>query len=103
MRELLKIVTCGSVDDGKSTLIGHLMYNIRAVFTDQQAELEQKTERLATLTEELNQAAIEAKKNAPEKQRTCYFERAKLKKEAFKDSQKTAKPKERSQNKNEIE
>lgn len=41
MRELLKIVTCGSVDDGKSTLIGHLMYNIRAVFTDQQAELEQ--------------------------------------------------------------
>lgn len=69
----------------------------------QQAELEQKTERLATLTEELNQAAIEAKKNAPEKQRTCYFERAKLKKEAFKDRQKTAKPKERSQNKNEIE
>lgn len=69
----------------------------------QQAELEQKTERLATLTEELNQAAIEAKKNAPEKQRTCYFERTKLKKEAFKDRQKTAKPKERSQNKNEIE
>lgn len=60
----------------------------------QQAELEQKTERLASLTDELNQAAIEAKKNAPEKQRTCYFERAKLKKEAFKDRQKTAKPKE---------
>jgi N12 class adenine-specific DNA methylase len=69
----------------------------------QQAELEQKTERLASLTDELNQAAIEAKKNAPEKQRTCYFERAKLKKEAFKDRQKTTKPKERSQDKNEIE
>ena len=41
MHELLKLVTCGSVDDGKSTLIGHLMYNIRAVFTDQQDELEQ--------------------------------------------------------------
>ena len=48
-------------------------------------------------------AAMEAKKNAPEKQRTCYFERAKLKKEAFKDRQKTTKPKERSQDKNEIE
>lgn len=69
----------------------------------QQAELEQKTERLAFLTDELNQAAIEAKKNAPEKKRTCYFERAKLKKEAFKDRQKTTKPKERSQDKNEIE
>ena len=69
----------------------------------QQAELEQKTERLASLTDELNQAAIEAKKNAPEKKRTCYFERAKLKKEAFKNRQKTTKPKERSQDKNEIE
>ena len=69
----------------------------------QQAELEQKTERLASLTDELNQAAIEAKKNAPEKKRTCYFERAKLKKEAFKDRQKTTKPKERSPDKNEIE
>ena len=46
---------------------------------------------------------MEAKKNAPEKQRTCYFERAKLKKEAFKDRQKTTKPKKRSQDKNEIE
>ena len=69
----------------------------------QQAELEQKTERLASLTDELNQAAIEAKKNAPEKKRTCYFERAKLKKEAFKDRQKTPKPKERDQHRNEIE
>ena len=69
----------------------------------QQAELEEKTERLTALTEKLNQAAMEAKKNAPEKQRTCYFERAKLQKEAFKDRQKTAKPKERNQDKNEIE
>lgn len=69
----------------------------------QQAELEEKTERLTALTEELNQAAMEAKKNAPEKQRTCYFERAKLKKEAFKDKQKPSKRKEQSKDKNEIE
>lgn len=68
----------------------------------QQAELEEKTERLTALTEELNQAAIEAKKNAPEKQRTCYFERAKLKKEAFEDRQKPSKRKEQSKDKNEI-
>ena len=68
----------------------------------QQAELEEKTERLTALTEELNQAAMEAKKNAPEKQRTCYFERAKLKKEAFKDRQKPSKRKEKSKDKNEI-
>lgn len=76
--------------------------SLRTPFS-QQAELEQKTARLATLTDELNQAAIEAKKNAPEKQRTCYFERAKLKKEAFKDRQKPAKPKDKSKNKNSIE
>lgn len=69
----------------------------------QQAELEEKTERLTALTEELNQAAIEAKKNAPEKQRTCYFERAKLKKEAFKDRQKPSKRKEQRKDRNEIE
>ena len=68
----------------------------------QQAELEEKTERLTALTEELNQAAMEAKKNAPEKQRTCYFKRAKLKKEAFKDRQKPSKRKEQSKDKNEI-
>ena len=52
----------------------------------QQAELESKEERLKTLTDELNQAAIEAKKNAPKKEKTCYFERAKLKKEAMRIS-----------------
>ena len=45
---------------------------------------------------------MEAKKNAPEKQRTCYFERAKLKKEAFKYRQKPSKRKEQSKDKNEI-
>lgn len=69
----------------------------------QQAELEQKTERLTTLTDELNQAAIEAKKNAPEKQRTCYFEREKLKKEAFKDRQKPPESNEKNKYKNGIE
>jgi hypothetical protein len=55
----------------------------------QQAALEEKTERLSTLTDELNKAAAEAKRNKPKQERTCYFERAKLKKEAFKDKPKS--------------
>ena len=51
-------------------------------------ELEQKEERLKILTQELNEAAAEAKKNAPKREKTCYFERAKLKKEAMRIAQK---------------
>ena len=37
---LLKFITCGSVDDGKSTLIGHLLYEAKLIFTDQKRSLE---------------------------------------------------------------
>ena len=40
MSDLLKLMTCGSVDDGKSTLIGHLLYDARLLFTDQERALE---------------------------------------------------------------
>lgn len=49
----------------------------------QQEELDSKEERLKVLTDELNQAAIEAKKNAPKREKTCYFERAKMKRDAY--------------------
>lgn len=52
-------------------------------------ELAEKEERLKVLTDELNQAAIKAKKNAPKKEKTCYFERAKLKKEAVRIARKS--------------
>lgn len=39
-RSLLKFITCGSVDDGKSTLIGHLLYDAKLIFTDQEKSLE---------------------------------------------------------------
>lgn len=48
----------------------------------QQEELDSKEERLKVLTNELNQAAIEAKKNVPRREKTCYFERAKMKRDA---------------------
>ena len=37
---LLKFITCGSVDDGKSTLIGHMLYDAKLLFTDQEQALE---------------------------------------------------------------
>ena len=38
--DLLKFITCGSVDDGKSTLIGHMLYDAKLIFTDQEKALE---------------------------------------------------------------
>ena len=40
MDTLLKFITCGSVDDGKSTLIGHMLYDAKLLFTDQEESLE---------------------------------------------------------------
>ena len=39
-KSLLKFITCGSVDDGKSTLIGHMLYDAKMLFTDQEKSLE---------------------------------------------------------------
>lgn len=38
--QLLKFITCGSVDDGKSTLIGHMLYDAKLIFADQKKALE---------------------------------------------------------------
>lgn len=40
MKSLLKFITCGSVDDGKSTLIGHMLYDAKLLFADQEKTLE---------------------------------------------------------------
>lgn len=40
MNSLLKFITCGSVDDGKSTLIGHMLYDAKLIFADQRRALE---------------------------------------------------------------
>ena len=40
MRSLLKFITCGSVDDGKSTLKGHILYDSKLLYADQEKALE---------------------------------------------------------------
>ncbi len=39
MRDLLRFITCGSVDDGKSTLIGHILYDSKLLYADQEKAL----------------------------------------------------------------
>src|SRR4029077_12481555 len=43
--ELLRLVTCGSVDDGKSTLIGRLLYDTKQIVVDQMEHIEATSER----------------------------------------------------------
>jgi bifunctional enzyme CysN/CysC len=47
-KSLLRVITCGSVDDGKSTLIGRLLYDTRQIFDDQMAALEADSKRVGT-------------------------------------------------------
>ncbi|MFM9827430.1 MAG: sulfate adenylyltransferase subunit 1, partial [Sphingomonas sp.] len=47
-KTLLRFITCGSVDDGKSTLIGRLLYDSRQIFEDQLRQLEADSKRVGT-------------------------------------------------------
>ena len=57
-KELLRFITCGSVDDGKSTLIGRLLYETRAIFDDQLAALEADSKRHGTQGEKVDFALL---------------------------------------------
>lgn len=57
-KTLLRFMTCGSVDDGKSTLIGRLLFDTKALFADQLAALELDSKRFGTRGEELDYALL---------------------------------------------
>jgi bifunctional enzyme CysN/CysC len=57
-KSLLRFITCGSVDDGKSTLIGRLLYESNKVFDDQLAALAQDSKRVGTRGGELDFALL---------------------------------------------
>ncbi|OFS75638.1 hypothetical protein HMPREF3173_06075 [Pseudomonas sp. HMSC08G10] len=57
-KQLLRFITCGSVDDGKSTLIGRLLYESKVLFEDQFGQLEADSEKLGTQGEELDFALL---------------------------------------------
>ncbi len=57
-KSLLRFITCGSVDDGKSTLIGRLLYESNQLFEDQLAALEADSRKLGTQGEALDFALL---------------------------------------------
>ena len=57
-KSMLRFITCGSVDDGKSTLIGRLLYESQLLFEDQLAALEADSKRVGTQGEELDLALL---------------------------------------------
>jgi bifunctional enzyme CysN/CysC len=57
-KSLLRFITCGSVDDGKSTLIGRLLYDSKMIFEDQLAALEADSRRLGTQGQEIDFALL---------------------------------------------
>ncbi len=57
-KTMLRFITCGSVDDGKSTLIGRLLYDSKMIFEDQLAALEADSKRVGTQGAEIDFALL---------------------------------------------
>ena len=57
-KTLLRFITCGSVDDGKSTLIGRLLYDSKMIFEDQLTQLESDSKRMGTQGQDIDFALL---------------------------------------------
>src|SRR6202161_1049072 len=57
-KSLLRFITCGSVDDGKSTLIGRMLYDAKMIFEDQLATLESDSKRVGTQGQNIDFALL---------------------------------------------
>jgi bifunctional enzyme CysN/CysC len=57
-KTMLRFITCGSVDDGKSTLIGRLLYDSKMIFEDQLAALESDSRKVGTQGQEIDFALL---------------------------------------------
>lgn len=57
-KSMLRFITCGSVDDGKSTLIGRLLWDSKLIFEDQLAALEADSKRVGTQGEDIDYALL---------------------------------------------
>lgn len=57
-KELLRFLTCGSVDDGKSTLIGRLLHDSKMIFEDQLAAIEKDSKKVGTTGEAVDLALL---------------------------------------------
>jgi len=67
-KSLLRFITCGSVDDGKSTLIGRLLYDSKMIFDDQLAQLKVDSKKIGTQGQEIDFALLVDGLNAEREQ-----------------------------------
>ena len=57
-KDMLRFITCGSVDDGKSTLIGRMLYDSKMIFDDQLAAVEGESKKYGTTGEKIDMALL---------------------------------------------
>ncbi len=57
-KDLLRFLTCGNVDDGKSTLIGRLLYDSKLIYEDQMAAIEKDSQKFNTTDQEFDLALL---------------------------------------------
>lgn len=57
-KQMLRFITCGSVDDGKSTLIGRLLYDSKMIFEDQLAAIEKDSKKVGTTGDKVDLALL---------------------------------------------
>ena len=57
-KDMLRFLTCGSVDDGKSTLIGRMLYDAKMIFDDQLAAVEGESKKYGTTGEKIDMALL---------------------------------------------
>jgi sulfate adenylyltransferase subunit 1 len=57
-KDLLRFITCGSVDDGKSTLIGRLLYDSKMIYEDQLQSIEKDSKKVGTQGEKIDLALL---------------------------------------------
>ncbi|MDB3999740.1 GTP-binding protein, partial [bacterium] len=58
LKDTLRFITCGSVDDGKSTLIGRLLYESKMIFDDQLSALQKDSSKFGTQGDEIDFALL---------------------------------------------
>lgn len=57
-KDMLRFLTCGSVDDGKSTLIGRMLYDSKMIFDDQLSAVESESKKYGTTGEKIDMALL---------------------------------------------
>ena len=57
-KDMLRFITCGSVDDGKSTLIGRMLYDSKMIFDDQLSAVESESRKYGTTAEKIDMALL---------------------------------------------